>query len=910
MRTRWLYLVCFMLLLPAGLALSSSHTFTIVYPEDANVLPVEARQAMEDALDNWVGYPEDSEVFYMLHLHWKETWAIATMIPEYGFQHHRTEAHSDEDHTVEIIQPIDLLFNIVLVQKDGIWQAAVEMDSSARILAENISDRQLSQEAKDILFSPPEVPRSLSPMLQEYNNYKMPWPSGKPWRRTRSGLGWHSSNNRALDFDILAPDTNSDILASAPGTVVHICGMPSAAYNEQYYVVVETDGTSERLGYLHLDGAVVRQLNIHVGMHLDQGQVIGRMRYADNGGVSGTCGTSYGTHVHLLFPSKPFIIDGYSFTSNYTYSGINLYSTQGSIDTEPPNTQIIGGPTGWTAGGFTINWTGSDNSTPISNLQFRYRLNGIGNWTSWGSITSKTYASNAVPHGWHVFEVQARDGVGNVDPTPATRSFGVDRRPPASPSISVSGAGCDIAQNSIWQNTCRDVSFTWSASDQGSGVQGYNYYWGNISNGLPTIGTTSASFDPGPIASPDGFAKQYFNINTVDQVNLTSGLATFGLWYDGALPTVNFAINGGASTTTQINVTLDVNASDIGSGVKWISVSNDGVNWSDWINYTAQVPWILPPISNTTHTVYVQVADEAGNTSAIATDSIDLLLYPPPPHSANYQLCHSVVASAGSHSGSSSNYRQVMSIGETIITRPGGMSSSNYEIQFGFLSHTSTCPPVTNPLLNKVSVGMSNPDASLSTPEQAVPRSIGSPTFGVVINSDNSYTNDLNVTLELLASNMLEMRIANEPTFNGISWQPYQAIEPWMISGNANNPLPSIVYVEYRDASGNVYGPFIDEITYDSSSPESMIGILGNDEDPTIMIYMDSWDSNSGVSLVGISELPDMTGATWQVYTETIEYSVTTNTVYVQFQDEAGNRSTVYVLGLLEDTFLPLLRRD
>src|SRR5256886_3351739 len=93
------------------------------------------------------------------------------------------------------------------------------------------------------------------------------------------------------------------------------------------------------------------------------------------------------------------------------------------VDNTPPDTQIAGGPGGAaqvTSAIFTF--TGTDNLTPPSGLEFAWRLDG-GAWSAFTMEHSATLTGLAP--GGHLLEVKARDLAGNEDPTPARRSFTV-----------------------------------------------------------------------------------------------------------------------------------------------------------------------------------------------------------------------------------------------------------------------------------------------------------------------------------------------------------------------------------------------------------------------------------------------------------------------------------------------------
>ena len=114
----------------------------------------------------------------------------------------------------------------------------------------------------------------------------------------------------------------------------------------------------------------------------------------------------------------------------------------------------------------------------------------------------------------------------------------------------------------------------------------------------------------------DGKAASH-NITATDGASYT---ATFTA--DATGPTGTVSINGGAATTTALQVTLSVPATDALTGVAAVRLSDDGSTWVTRA-YAASQAWTLPAVGGT-RTVYVQWRDGAGNWSSTASDSITL----------------------------------------------------------------------------------------------------------------------------------------------------------------------------------------------------------------------------------------------------------------------------------------------
>lgn len=94
-------------------------------------------------------------------------------------------------------------------------------------------------------------------------------------------------------------------------------------------------------------------------------------------------------------------------------------------DTTPPDTTITAGPADGSATAsmyVRFEFTGSDN---VGVARFECRLDGGG----WDSCTSP-YGYGGLAVGQHQFEVRAADTAGNVDATPASRTWTIDQPPP------------------------------------------------------------------------------------------------------------------------------------------------------------------------------------------------------------------------------------------------------------------------------------------------------------------------------------------------------------------------------------------------------------------------------------------------------------------------------------------------
>ncbi|GAB4517760.1 MAG: hypothetical protein OHK0046_24640 [Anaerolineae bacterium] len=320
----------------------SNYTVDFV-AEGVNRLTDEARAAIVSAVNRWPEDTNGSETFTLIGLTWGSDWAIATLTYA-DLEQDPAPALTLDEHEDTYIHPGNLIALLLVQTPDG-WQAALDTEPAVQDLLGFVPQAELSQQARFAIF-PPDTgllrPSELD-IQQQYNGYKLPWPGGFPWARTRTGLGWHGGTwsgrfpeNNSLDFDIVNL-ANSDILAAADGIVTHICRV---AGQQQAGVVIQTGGTTESLGYLHLQSGSI-PAGVTIGASVRQGNILGRMV---EGNVNETCGYSLGTHVHIFFPSRPFTMDGYTFSDTDTQGGVSLFSSQpvsGTLLDAPENENIV-----------------------------------------------------------------------------------------------------------------------------------------------------------------------------------------------------------------------------------------------------------------------------------------------------------------------------------------------------------------------------------------------------------------------------------------------------------------------------------------------------------------------------------------------------------------------------------------
>lgn len=164
--------------------------------------------------------------------------------------------------------------------------------------------------------------------------------------------------------------------------------------------------------------------------------------------------TSHSVTITGLSPDTLYYYRVVSRDSCERQSESAVASFRTPADQDVPNTWFTSGPV---EGGKACSpdpqfcWTGSDNATPVNQLQYSWKLDG-GDWSSWSSETCRQFTGLA--EGPHVLRVKARDTSGNEDATPAVRTFRVDTVAPTLSNVSVSPRSTSVIVSWITSEPC------------------------------------------------------------------------------------------------------------------------------------------------------------------------------------------------------------------------------------------------------------------------------------------------------------------------------------------------------------------------------------------------------------------------------------------------------------------------
>ncbi|HZG13946.1 MAG TPA: Ig-like domain-containing protein [Candidatus Bathyarchaeia archaeon] len=307
-------------------------------------------------------------------------------------------------------------------------------------------------------------------------------------------------------------------------------------------------------------------------------------------------------------------------------------------------------------------------------------------------------------------------------------------------------------------------------------------------------------------------------------------------------PAGSLIINSGDVATASSAVTLTIAAADPESDSIQMRFSNDATTWDEWTEYTSNTSWTLPG-GDGVKTVYMQLQDAVGNNSVPFSDSIILDTAGP------------IVT--GVENGASYNTDQTISFTEGSATLDGHQ----------FVSGTTVSEEGTHTLIVTDQIG--NTTTVQFTIDKTAP--IGT----VTINSGKTHTNDLDVTLAVSPGDASFMRFTNDPdNWDENPWVNAVSEVPWTFEEGDGTKT---VYMQLRDALGNVSGSYSDTIELDTAAPVVTGVADGESYNTDVTIFF-----NEGTAKLGNADFANETKVS-------AEGSHT-----LRVTDEAGNLTTIH----------------
>ena len=182
-----------------------------------------------------------------------------------------------------------------------------------------------------------------------------------------------------------------------------------------------------------------------------------------------------------------------------------------------------------------------------------------------------------------------------------------------------------------------------------------------------------------------------------------------------------------------------------------------------------------------------------------------------------------------------------------------------------------------------VAITQNGSRSGFSGPAEASPKVDVTPPYGTISINDGSSTAETNVvSLDIYTgSDAVEMRLSNNPRFDGASWSSVDTVEDifWVLGGAGLQ----YVYIQFKDASGNIGGYLNSTYAYDGIIVDHVVTTITT----TSSVTTTSTTTNATSTITSISTVtttttsPTTTITTTPSIIETILELLEKNAIYI-----------------------------
>ena len=184
-----------------------------------------------------------------------------------------------------------------------------------------------------------------------------------------------------------------------------------------------------------------------------------------------------------------------------------------------------------------------------------------------------------------------------------------------------------------------------------------------------------------------------------------------------------------------------------------------------------------------------------------------------------------------------------------------------------------------------------------------------SPTGSININGGATYTGSTAATLTVSGTDALsdvsQIMVSESDSFSAASWESYTTSKAFTLSSEDEQKT---VYLKIKDNAGNESDSYSDTIILDSTSPTGSVNI-NNDATYTTSTSITLEIDATSASNMMISENSDFSGASWESYATSKAFTLSTGdgtkTIYLKFNDNAGNESDSYSDTIIMNVTIP-----
>lgn len=445
--------------------------------------------------------------------------------------------------------------------------------------------------------------------------------------------------------------------------------------------------------------------------------------------------------------------------------------------------------------------------------------------------------------------------------------------------------------------------------------------WASDDNGVPFMRIRNAG-DPwgdwlsfAPIylwTFPGGDGQKTIECQFKDSAENLSPLYFESTILDTVAPTCNLTVNGGAEFVNDVQVTLTSFYSDT-NGLNEMRFSNNASTWSGWIPPSNSYGWSLNT-GEGPHTVYGQYRDVASN---VQQCSDEIILDTVNPTGTMMLADDALYATAITITVQISATDATSGVASVCLSDTG----LPCDLWMPYSQELTWVLAFVEGEPQEVCAWFKdNAENTSSAACDSIILDSEAPSGAIKINEDAVYTNQITTTLTLSATDQAsgvgDYRLsADGSTWE--SWETYSSSAFWLLSGADGEKT---VFVQYRDAAGNVSSSAFDSIVLDREVPIGSVlindGAVSTDQ-LTVTLTVDAQDLTSGVCEMQIRNAGDDWGE-WQTFETTVSWELFAGenpekVVEVQFRDCAGNVSEAVSDAILVETgfalYIPFVTR-
>ena len=500
-------------------------------------------------------------------------------------------------------------------------------------------------------------------------------------------------------------------------------------------------------------------------------------------------------------------------------------------------------------------------------------------WEDFAATKSWTLSDGDGPK---TVNVQFQDASGDTSQQPISGSIILDTTPPTDTSININDGDAYTRSTAVTLTLAASdakPSITMCFSNDGTT---YTSPWENYA--------TSRAYN---LPTGDGAKTVYVKFK--DAAGNISTPVSSSIILDNTPPSgTSIKINNDDAYTRSTAVTLTLAAGDANPPIT-MCFSNDGTTYtSPWENYATSRPYNLPT-GDGAKTVYVKFKDAAGNISTPVSSSIILDNTPPSGTSIKINNDDAYTRSTAvtltlAAGDANPPITMCFSNDGTTYTSPweNYATSRPYNLPTGDGSKT-------------VYVKFKDAAGNISTPvSSSIILDNTAPTgTSININNGDAYTRSTAVTLTLAAGDAnppITMCFSNDGTTYTSPWENYATSRPYNLPTGDGSKT---VYVKFKDAAGNISTPVSNSIILDNTPPTGTSISINNGDAYTrstaVTLTLAAGDANPPITMCFSNDGTTYTSP-WENYATSRPYNLPTGdgskTVYVKFQDAAGNIST------------------